>query len=145
MKITKKEVLIGVLAIAAVVIAGCTQIRESASQPRELIRPPLQEEGESEGEGVTYQGVLDMLNECDIVEFNGNYIAQTCDNKCSSNITSKVCVAAYRLPNGTIEGGVWDGHLRRSTCDYAVGFGTLRAQCVCCSLPGDTGGNITIG
>ena len=30
----KKEILIGILAIAAIVIAGCTQVRESTSRPQ---------------------------------------------------------------------------------------------------------------
>ncbi len=74
MKITKKEVLIGILAIAVLVITGCTKIQESA--PRYA-------------QGVTY------LNSCELVRDQVQY---TFGPKTADSVFQRVDCPVGKIP-----------------------------------------------
>ena len=104
----KKGIIIGILAIAAIVIAGCTQVRESQVRPVQ---------------GATYQGVLDMLEACTITGVVGQE-SSTCVDVCNSQ--GKTCTGASF--HHTTD---WDGYYLRTECNGEIGYPGY--ECVCCA------------
>ena len=115
MKITKEELIIGILAIAVIVIVGYTQ------QVRESTTPP-QISKQSYG-GTDYQGVLDMLNGAEMVDRSLDYgPVGTCNDICGE--TGKTCVNALLL-------AIYDQN------DCVDGCRDYRTWGVTCSTPGN--------
>ena len=107
----KKEVLIGFLAVAVIVIAGCTtQGQQSPPQ-----KTPY---------GIDYQGVLDMLNSCDTIAAPLGY---TCNEVCENNING-TCISAEFAE--IIDGDRTD---RIQECGTApAGGDVVGVTCYCC-------------
>ncbi len=79
---------------------------------------------------VTYQGVLDMLNKCNVMTYlygeNSTNTTMTCNAVCKQ--IGQVCVAAYQYQN--------DMGIKRALptqCNW--NSGTKHLMCTCCSAP----------
>ena len=114
----KKGILIGLLAIVAIVIAGCTQqVRESQSK--------------SYG-GVTYQGVLGMLNNCNRV--SGNSFSN-CNEACSSD--SSTCAVGLLVTRYDLSSPEQVTDVVFLGCDEVIDAvpDSYSKSCYCCQPP----------
>ena len=116
----KKGIIIGILAIAVIVIAGCTQQVRESTTPREISRQSY---------GADYQGVLDMLNNCQVYHADGG---RTCNSQCE--ITSQTCVSAEveytRIRDGEIRSDIIECE---AALDVPDDEEITDHTCVCCS------------
>lgn len=77
--------------------------------------------------GVTYQGILNMLNKCTI-SYSRNNSTNTCNNVCQSQ--GKTCVQAYSFDEVAEVTFPYE-------CLWMAGTNTNALICNCCSLPGE--------
>ncbi len=125
----KKEVIIGILAVA-VVIAGCTQqVRESST--------PTQISKQTYG-GTDYQGVLNMLRDTRVIEYNPwGEESRNCYSVCYDN--DGTCIHAeyeYMFGNPPLMDNQWI--FAPITCENEVTVGhnmNASLHCWCANPP----------
>jgi hypothetical protein len=80
-------------------------------------------------ERVTYQGVLEMLNSCQLsVTWDWN---ETGNSECASNVPNSTCIATYVV--GYANGGT----TLRYECDWQLGQGGNKSLTAVCCYPND--------
>ncbi|UCD21020.1 MAG: hypothetical protein JSW08_00530 [archaeon] len=80
---------------------------------------------------VTYEGVLDMLNTCEVINYNGPATRMSCDDLCSNY--TKTCIDSYHI---FVTGGVdWTVNVYECSTPVVLNqsFGGL--ACNCCTTP----------
>ena len=121
-----KKIILSVLFLASIlVISGCG-VQES---------PYAMDEKRSGGSAVTYQGVLNMLNSCEIIKSSGPSSTYNCDTICGDRGT---CVTALFSDwqydfHGTGDGVIYSEQVK---CDKDIGINPPDMEalyCTCCS------------